>query len=219
MEDLALWVLTQTLPYEFHDSKHCYHTVVRISTSNRNLIFLSTQVFQKGSPIVRDFSQAILKLAENGIIRTLEDEWLTPQDECSDNIASSKPESLGLQSFQVLYIVSFATSTICLLLSLILLPISPQQHQDASDGNVTPDEESAWKKAVRFVRYCYIKNRGRAPTLADTSDAYECSSRWQFSSIFDTPEHVQSSPPVEIEMQWTIDCKKEAQRFECYLRY
>ncbi|GMY37630.1 glutamate receptor 2.9-like [Fagus crenata] len=158
-------------------------------------------VFQKGSPIVRDFSEAILKLAENGIIRTLEDEWLIPQDECSDNIASSKPESLGLQSFQVLYIVSFATSTICLLLSLILLPISPQQHQDASDGNVTPGEESAWKKAVRFVRYCYIKNRGRAPTLADTSDAYECSSRWQFSSICDTPEHVQSSPPVEIEMQ------------------
>uniref|UniRef100_A0A2N9G5T9 Glutamate receptor n=1 Tax=Fagus sylvatica TaxID=28930 RepID=A0A2N9G5T9_FAGSY len=147
-------------------------------------------VFQKGSPIVRDFSEAILKLAENGIIRTLEDEWLTPQDECSDNIASSEPESLGLQSFQVLYIVSFATSTICLLLSLILLPISRQQHQDASDGNVTPGEESAWKKAVRFVRYFYIKNRGRAPTLADT-----------FSSIFDTPEHVQSSPPVEIEMQ------------------
>uniref|UniRef100_A0A2N9GEM1 Ionotropic glutamate receptor C-terminal domain-containing protein n=1 Tax=Fagus sylvatica TaxID=28930 RepID=A0A2N9GEM1_FAGSY len=158
-------------------------------------------VFQKGSPIVRNFSEAILKLAENGIIRTLEDEWLTPQDECSDNIASSEPESLGLQSFQVLYIVSFATSTICLLLSLILLPISRQQHQDASDGNVTPGEESAWKKAVRFVRYFYIKNRGRAPTLADTSDAYECSSRWQFSSIFDTPEHVQSSPPVEIEMQ------------------
>ncbi|GMY37625.1 glutamate receptor 2.9-like [Fagus crenata] len=147
-------------------------------------------VFQKGSPIVRDFSEAILKLAEDGIIRTLEDEWLTPQDECSDNIASSEPESLGLQSFQVLYIVSFATSTICLLLSLFLLPISRQQHQDASDGNVTPGEESAWKKAVRFVRYFYIKNRGRAPTLADT-----------FSSIFDTPEHVQSSPPVEIEMQ------------------
>uniref|UniRef100_A0A2N9J0D7 Ionotropic glutamate receptor C-terminal domain-containing protein n=1 Tax=Fagus sylvatica TaxID=28930 RepID=A0A2N9J0D7_FAGSY len=92
-------------------------------------------VFQKGSPIVRNFSEAILKLAENGIIRTLEDEWLTPQDECSDNIASSEPESLGLQSFQ-----------------------THQMHMNALRGG----------NSVAFL---------------------------------DTPEHVQSSPPVEIEMQ------------------
>uniref|UniRef100_A0A2N9G5T7 phosphoribosylformylglycinamidine cyclo-ligase n=1 Tax=Fagus sylvatica TaxID=28930 RepID=A0A2N9G5T7_FAGSY len=81
-------------------------------------------VFQRGSPMARDFSEAILKLWEDGTLMSLEDEWLTPPDE-------------------------------------------------ASEGNLTPGEESAWKKTVRLVRYFYIKNPGRAPTLADTSDTAE----------------------------------------------
>ncbi|KAG7959071.1 hypothetical protein I3843_10G054300 [Carya illinoinensis] len=61
-------------------------------------------VFQKGSPIARDFSEAILKLSENGDLRSLEDEWLIPPDECSTYTTSSRPESLNLQSFWVLYL-------------------------------------------------------------------------------------------------------------------
>ena len=132
---------------------------------------------------------------------SLEDEWLTPSNECSVNITSSEPESLHLKSFEVLYLISFATSTICLLLSLFRLFISRQQHQEASEGNLTPGEESAWKKTVRLVRYFYIKNPGRAPTLADTSDVNDCSSRWEFVSTIDTLEHIQSSPLAENEMQ------------------
>ncbi|KAK7854388.1 glutamate receptor 2.7 [Quercus suber] len=164
--------------------------------------------FQKGSPFARDFSEVILKLTEDGTIMSLEDEWLTPQGECSDDIASNEPGSLSLQSFVVLYLVSFATSTICLLLSLILLPLSRQQHQDASEANITPGEEGAWKKAISHFRYFYIKNSGRATTQAVTSDTNEDKSkvnehpsRLEISSISDTPEHLQSSPPAEIEMK------------------
>ena len=176
--------------------------------SNRNLIFLPNQAFQKGSPFARDFSEVILKLTEDGTIMSLEDEWLTPQGECLDDIASNEHGSLSLQSFEVLYLVSFATSTICLLLSLVLLPLSRQQHQDASKANITPGEEGAWKKAISRFRYFYIKNSGRVTTLAvtsdtdeDTSKVNEHPSRLEISSTSDTPEQLQSSPPAEIEMK------------------
>ncbi|XP_062160551.1 glutamate receptor 2.5-like [Alnus glutinosa] len=86
-------------------------------------------IFQKGSPMARDFSKAILSLSENGKLKALEDAWLTPLDECSTNITSNTTQSLSLQSFWVLYLISFATSTICFLLSLICSPINRRQHQ------------------------------------------------------------------------------------------
>ncbi|XP_050287178.1 glutamate receptor 2.9-like [Quercus robur] len=196
------------LPYEkVFLNKYCKGYIATIRTNRFGGLGF---VFPKGSPIARDFSEAILKLSENGETKLLEDEWLTPSHECSTNITSSEPESLGLQSFGVLYLISFATSTICLFLSLIRLTISRQQHQDATERNATPDEEIAWKEAIKLVRDFYIRNPGRAATMAntsdttqDTTDVNDCSSRWEFSSTFDTPEHLEleSSLPVRIEMQ------------------
>ncbi|KAG7960042.1 hypothetical protein I3843_10G101600 [Carya illinoinensis] len=163
-------------------------------------------VFQKGSPIARDFSEAILKLSENGDLRSLEDEWLNinPPDECSTNTTSSRPESLNLQSFWVLYLTSFATSTICLLLSLIRIPESRQQPQDALEGNATPGRnESVWKKVVSLIRKFYAdRNPGRPPALAGilitkegTSDVNEGSSRKEVLMIStSTLEDPHSSP-------------------------
>jgi ionotropic glutamate receptor len=64
------------------------------------------QAFQKGSPIARDFSESILKLSEDGLT-PLEDEWLTPSNECSVNVTSNRTEHLSLQSSGVstLYMV------------------------------------------------------------------------------------------------------------------
>jgi ionotropic glutamate receptor len=161
------------------------------------------QIFQKGSPLARDFSKAILSLSENGKLKVLEDEWLTPMDECSSNITSNSTQTLSLQSFWVLYLISFVTSTICFLLSLINF----QNHQHAYEGNVAPDDGSVWKKAVRLVGYFHIKSPRTTPTLADasdinadTTDVNDCSSRWEFMSSSDTLEPVESSPPAEIEM-------------------
>ena len=133
----------------------------------------------------------------------LEKTWLNPQNECSANITSSEPESLSLQSFGVLFLISFVTSTICLLLFLVRLFISRQQHHNAFEGNITPGEESTWKKAVRLVRYFCIKNPRRAPTLADTSGANEYSFRRLLGTTFDAPVFKASSVPVEVEMQQT----------------
>lgn len=50
------------------------------------------QVFQKGSPMARDFSGAILTLAEMGKLKTLEEIWLTPPNECSNGFNASSYE-------------------------------------------------------------------------------------------------------------------------------
>ncbi|CAJ2658909.1 unnamed protein product [Trifolium pratense] len=76
-------------------------------------------VFQKGAPIAKDFSVAILTLGENGKLKDLEDKWLTPPNECSNNSASQETESLTLDKFWGLYFICAATSTICLLLALL----------------------------------------------------------------------------------------------------
>jgi len=150
------------------------------------------QIFQKGSPMARDFSKAILSLSENGKLKALEDAWLTPLDECSTNITSNTTQSLSLQSFLVLYLISFATSTICLLLSLSCSPINRRKHQHAYEGNVTPDDESVWKKAVTLVRYFRIKSTGTAP-LADTLDINP-----DTQDVVDTLEP--SFPAAEVEI-------------------
>ncbi|XP_041028023.1 glutamate receptor 2.7-like [Juglans microcarpa x Juglans regia] len=186
------------LPYEKVFLKHfCkgYTATIR-NTRFGGLGF----VFQKGSPIARDFSEAILKLSENGVLRLLEDEWLIPSDECSTNTTSSRPESLNLQNFWVLYVTSFATSTICLLLSLIRTPESRQQPQDAFEGNATPGRnESVWKKVVSLIRKFYADRNPGSPsgilvTKEGTSDVNEGSSREEVPISTSKLEDRHSSP-------------------------
>ncbi|PON57403.1 Ionotropic glutamate receptor [Trema orientale] len=94
--------------------------------------------FQKGSPIARIVSKAILELSENGTIRELERNWLTPSGECSSTgTTNNETESLTLKSFWVIYLLSGATSTICVLLALIHPQKKNQPHQQANGGNQT----------------------------------------------------------------------------------
>ncbi|KAL1060469.1 hypothetical protein V6Z11_1Z095700 [Gossypium hirsutum] len=58
------------------------------------------KVFQKGSPIAKDFSRAILQFSENGFLLSLEKEWFSPSLECSADVTdSSTTDSLSIQSF------------------------------------------------------------------------------------------------------------------------
>lgn len=101
-------------------------------------------IFQKGSPIARDFTTAILKLLEDGELKSLEDTWLTPIRECPNNATSDGPESLSVKNFTGLYVISGATSTICLLLSVAIWLKKFQQHQ----GNA-----SVWNRTIRTARF------------------------------------------------------------------
>lgn len=78
--------------------------------------FPLTQVFPKDSPLVADFSQVILQLAENGALNNLEKKWFSVALSSSptpDN--ERKKESLSLDSFWALFLFTGCTSTIILL--------------------------------------------------------------------------------------------------------
>ncbi|KAL6197223.1 hypothetical protein ACLB2K_032832 [Fragaria x ananassa] len=89
-------------------------------------------VFQKGSPITRDFSKIILDLLENGEVRKLQNQWLTSNNRPT-NTTSDMPESLSLKSFWGLFVISGATSTFCLLIALAIW-LKKLCHQEASQG-------------------------------------------------------------------------------------
>lgn len=147
------------------------------------------QIFQKGSPIAKDFSKAILELLENGYVRQLRNELLTPKKDCSKN---TRPESLHLNSFLGLYVICGATSTLCFLLSVTIWVKKFKQQE----GNAGPSDESLWKKMVRVARfYRALDILGKAPSFADW-----CSQiRWEYSTASITPEGPQAFTPGEIE--------------------
>ena len=129
----------------------------------------SKQAFQKGSPLAREFSEEILKLSEKGDLKKLEND-LTPPNECSVNVSSDETRSLGLKSFWGLCLISFSTSTICFLLSLIHLIKNYQRYEEANRGSVTPSG-SVWDKAARIAMYFYDKEMGlsRAQSSSELS--------------------------------------------------
>jgi ionotropic glutamate receptor len=117
---------------------HLY-IIVRVFTLLEIFFCSPIQAFQKGSPFARDFSEAILKLSEKGDLKSLQQKWLTPSHECSPNITFSEPLRLSFRSFEVLYLLFVATTAICLVLSVIS---HRRRHQVASEGCVTPGDES-----------------------------------------------------------------------------
>lgn len=139
------------------------------------------QVFQKGSPLARDVSKAILKLLEQGELKRLEDKWLNPTGECSNNLTSKSTESLKLGSFWILYVMSGATSTICFLVSKIHSLKSSQTPRDEAQGrgNGDPNDESRWKRVVKLTKQICSRKHNKARQA--TEDV--------------TPEHQQAGDP------------------------
>ncbi|KAK1557192.1 hypothetical protein Q3G72_019844 [Acer saccharum] len=169
-------------------------------------------VFQKGSPIATDFSEAILKLSENGVLKTLEERWFAPSPECSANAANDKTESLTLSSFWGLYLISGATSTICFILFLVcLLRNYRHDRQDTSQSNIAPSMRSIWREVVRLVKYICnregMQNPGRVLTLAGPQDVNEwSSSRWEYTSPSDITDDLQESSEADVEMLYIPGC-------------
>lgn len=131
------------------------------------------QMFQKGSPVARDVSKVILRLSENAELKRLEEKWLTTSQDCFKNVTSSDDmDSLNLRSLWVLFVISGATSTICLLISTIQCLKSNQQHEDllSAEGNDTsPSDERLWKKAITFAKQIYCKKHNNSRVAHDVT--------------------------------------------------
>lgn len=120
-------------------------------------------MFQKGSPVVKDVSKAILQLFEQGELKRLEEKWLNPHSECSNKRTSENTESLKLGSFWVLYVISGATSTICFLLSIIHSLKSSQTHQeDREEDNGYPSEKNPCKRVFKLAKQFYRRKLNKA---------------------------------------------------------
>ncbi|CAL5346128.1 unnamed protein product [Camellia sinensis] len=74
--------------------------------------------FQKGSPIAIDVSKAILTISKNGDLKKIREKWFKVSSSSCSNV-NSVTDSLNLQSFWVLYLISGITSTICFMFFLI----------------------------------------------------------------------------------------------------
>ena len=173
---------------------------------------LSLQVFQKGSPIAADFSKAILKISENGVLKSLEERWFAPSPECSANATNDKTESLTLSSFWGLYLISGGTSTICFIIFLVgLLRNYRHDRQDTSQRNIAPSMRSIWSEVVRLVNYICnregMQNPGRVLTFAGPQDVNEWSSlRWEHTSPSDITDDLQESSEADVEMRYIPGC-------------
>ncbi|KAJ1387550.1 Solute-binding protein family 3/N-terminal domain of MltF [Sesbania bispinosa] len=158
-------------------------------------------MFQKGSPITRDFSKAILQLSENGDTKLLEDKWLNNPDECSTNITTNANGSLKLQSFWVVFAASVFTSTFCVTISKVLSMKSSQQHQEAFEGNhACSTIVTVWKKVLTLRKYIYYSkntNQRQAPNAAHIEDVEEFCLELEQGSTPDTVAGNQALPPPE----------------------
>ncbi|XP_054777990.1 glutamate receptor 2.7-like [Prosopis cineraria] len=148
-------------------------------------------VFQKGSPVAKDISKAILQLSEQGELTNLEANWLYSSKDCSNNTDSNDTQSLKLGSFWVLFVISGVTSTICLLFSIIQslgFFRSPQNVAEEGHNEPTSDTRTrVWLRAIELAKQIYsrklIKEPG--PTSEAQQDVTNCSSRWDCVSAIE----------------------------------
>lgn len=180
-------------------------------------------MFQKGSPLVKDVSKAILHLSENADLKRLEEKWLISSQDCSNNVTSSNDtSSLNLGSLWALYVMSGATSTICVLIQTIKWLKSNQPHEDLppEEGNGTASDKRVWKKAIALAKQIYSKKHNNS---SKEQDVIDCSSRSGHASIADTPEHSQelASIPkdVHITPYNTETLEPHGHQNNCHIRH
>ncbi|KAF3672661.1 Apoptosis inhibitory protein 5 isoform 1 [Capsicum annuum] len=111
--------------------------------------------FQKDSPLARDVSEAILTLTQDGTLNRLEEHWFALSRNCDNADSADETDSLTLGSFWGLYLVSGATSTVCLLFYVYhLFRKSRQLSGPFCDNIVHPStDQSFWTKTAGIIRY------------------------------------------------------------------
>ncbi|RWR75368.1 glutamate receptor 2.7-like protein [Cinnamomum micranthum f. kanehirae] len=74
--------------------------------------------FPKGSPLVPDLSWAILNLTEGDDMSEIEKKWMGPETTCPDQPTTAESNSLTLDSFWGLFLVTGTTSVLAFLINL-----------------------------------------------------------------------------------------------------
>ncbi|CAI8591056.1 unnamed protein product [Vicia faba] len=163
-------------------------------------------VFQKDDPMAKDFSEAILTLAENGKLKNLEDRWLTPSNKCSNNSPSpEETESLTFDKFWRLYVICAATSTICLLVALLKKCLHKHNHYEEADqlpqGSVISESDNDnnnndSQRAIRVGTGLNIENLMSLNKSATFGVRRRNSPKLETISISDEPGNLRRSQPA-----------------------
>lgn len=92
------------------------------------------QVFARGAPFLPDISAAVLNVSESGTLQHLERSMLSSYNCSSSDETEYVHDSVGLDSFSVLFAITALTSTLALLITKFweteeqrVLPKGPQQ--------------------------------------------------------------------------------------------
>ncbi|CAN1327319.1 Glutamate receptor 2.7 [Linum perenne] len=130
-------------------------------------------VFQKGSPLAADVSKAILKLSEDGELKKLEEQWFATPRECLDIESDHATGSLSLQNFWGLYVITGATSTLCLMVFLVKL---------LKKCKFSQEEGTIWEKTIELAKYIYngkdYEERGSLSTAPGVEEWSSSRSSW-----------------------------------------
>ncbi|CAA3014999.1 glutamate receptor -like [Olea europaea subsp. europaea] len=104
--------------------------------------------FPKGLPLVADVSRAIIQLTENGTIVDI-GQMNSSNPACAGPESAITPNSMTLQSFQVLFAITGCVTIACLLVSLIIYLYKNRGFlQGVSNFNV-----SIWSRIHALCRY------------------------------------------------------------------
>ncbi|KAL6846531.1 hypothetical protein ACP4OV_023979 [Aristida adscensionis] len=83
-------------------------------------IYKSEEAFPKRSPMVYDFSRAILSITEGDAIIHIEKKWIGDQHACRNDGTIASSSSLNFKSFSGLFLVTGIASTSALLIALMM---------------------------------------------------------------------------------------------------
>ncbi|KAL3508725.1 hypothetical protein ACH5RR_028126 [Cinchona calisaya] len=106
--------------------------------------------FPKGSPLIPDIDEALLKVFESGALKDL-DEKLTASEKCVENESDNETVSLSPSSFVVLFLFTGGTSTVALAIYVV--------HSKCNMDNSMAEHKRIWLLMLMVLKYWRNKKR------------------------------------------------------------
>ncbi|KAL5569998.1 hypothetical protein UlMin_026573 [Ulmus minor] len=144
-------------------------------------------VFPKGSPLVQDISRAILNVTEGDNMKKIQNKWFGTQTSCAEPSTQLSSNSLGLESFWGLFLITGLSSLFALLIHAAIF-FHGQRHIISSSNS---DQATIWSR-IRLIFRIHDQRDFSAHTFKETIAVIEPSEHRQGSnnSVHDVVETI-----------------------------
>ncbi|KAL5570001.1 hypothetical protein UlMin_026576 [Ulmus minor] len=144
-------------------------------------------VFPKGSPLVQDVSRAILYVTEGENMKKIENKWFGTQSNCTEPNTQFSSNSLGLESFWGLFLITGLSSLFALLIHAAIF-FHGQRHIISSSDS---DQATIWSR-IRLIFRIHDQKDFSAHTFEENVAVIVPSERGQGSndSVHDVVETI-----------------------------